>query len=95
MPVLGELSAFSLTSQDGKPVTLEDFRGNVWAAAFIFTRCGGTCPIIMNRLSHVQNKTADDPIFIACFSVDPEFDKPEVLKRYAEAAGAIRSAGSF
>lgn len=88
LPVIGELTAFSLTDQNGKTVTLADYRGNVWAAAFIFTRCGGSCPIIMNRLSHVQEETRGEPIFITCFTVDPEFDTVDVLKRYAQNAEA-------
>lgn len=88
MPVLGTLTEFSLTSQDGKPVTLDDYRGNIWAAAFIFTRCSGSCPVIMNRLSHVQQQTKDEPFFLTCFTVDPDYDTPEVLKRYAQAADA-------
>jgi protein SCO1/2 len=88
LPVIGELTAFSLTDQNGKTVTLNDYRGNVWAAAFIFTRCGGSCPIIMNRLSHVQQQTAGEPVFITCFTVDPDYDTVDVLKRYARNAEA-------
>jgi cytochrome oxidase Cu insertion factor (SCO1/SenC/PrrC family) len=36
LPEIGPASSFSLTSQDGKPVSLADLRGRVVAVTFFF-----------------------------------------------------------
>ena len=41
LPVLGQISDFTLTNQLGQAVTLADLRGHVWVADIIFTRCAG------------------------------------------------------
>src|SRR5215475_9533102 len=40
---------FSLTDQTDKTVTLHELKGKVWVADFIFTNCGGTCPVMTER----------------------------------------------
>jgi len=39
----------------------------------------------------VESLDKDSPVRVASFSVDPEYDTPEVLKRYAEAHDAGES----
>src|SRR4051812_9947126 len=41
---IAQLPDFSLTNQDGHPISLGDLRGNVWVADIIFTQCAGPCP---------------------------------------------------
>ncbi len=84
------LGSFQLVNQDGKPVTQDTFKGSVWVAAFIFTRCPSVCPRIMKRLGQLQKTAKDKQIDVdfVCFSVDPEFDKPPVLKAFGERYGA-------
>src|SRR5262249_9494553 len=64
-----------------------DLHGSVWVADFIFTRCAGTCPMITQRMAELQAACASDPalkdIRFVSISVDPEFDRPEVLRDYA------------
>src|SRR5512141_2341530 len=78
LPRLGAVATFALTDQEGRPVRLEDFRGQVFAASFIFTRCETICPVIVGKLARIQGATRDlGPAFgIASFSVDPEHDTP-------------------
>lgn len=79
--------AFSLLDQNGKPFSLDDLKGHVWVADFIFTRCSGPCPIMTSRMARMQQALGDSPVRLVSFSVDPEHDTPEVLKAYGERFG--------
>ncbi len=84
---------FTLTDQNGKAVEKKDMLGSVWVADFIFTRCSGICPTMTSKMYRLQTEHAAAK-FVS-FSVDPEFDTPEVLKGYAEIAGAEAGRWSF
>ena len=80
-PVLGAVPAFSLTERSGRTVTREDLAGRTWVAAFVFTRCGGICPLMTSRMKQVR--AARPGLTLVSFSVDPAHDTPEVLRQYA------------
>ena len=83
------LPAFALTNQDREPVTLDDLKGKVWLADFVYTTCPGPCPIISAHMALLQKKLPADPnARIVTFSTDPENDTPDVLKAYATRFGA-------
>jgi protein SCO1 len=85
LPVLGEVAGFEFTERNGEKKTLADLRGKVWIADFIFTRCAGICPLMSGKMAKIQKELKASPgIRFVSFSVDPEYDTPEVLKRYAE-----------
>ena len=46
LPKIAPAPGFTLTSQDGTPVSLVDFRGKVVAVTFIYTLCTDTCPVL-------------------------------------------------
>jgi protein SCO1 len=81
-PVLGQVPPFSLVRQDGSPVTLDDLRGHPWIADFIFTRCGGSCPVMTGRLASLRTQLPQ-AVRLVSFTVDPVNDTPEALTRYA------------
>jgi len=72
-------------------------RGKVWVAGFIFTSCPSVCPKISRAMLELQQRYArnGDEIELVSFSVDPENDTPEVLRRYAENLGADLSRWHF
>jgi len=79
------LPDFALTERSGKPLRLGDLAGKVWVADFIYTTCPGPCPMLTNRMAHVQKELDGTPDFgIVSISVDPVTDTPDVLKAYAE-----------
>ena len=88
----GSLPAFSLTERSGRRVGLDDLAGRYWIADFIFTRCTGVCPILTARMSSLAPALAGipggDQVRLVSFSVDPSWDTPEVLSRYAAASAA-------
>jgi cytochrome oxidase Cu insertion factor (SCO1/SenC/PrrC family) len=86
LPVLFQLSDFSLKDHTGRAVSLADFRGKVWIANFIFTRCSGVC-LVTNESMTVLDKELKDrqEIQLVSFTMDPEYDNPEVLAEFAKA----------
>jgi protein SCO1 len=89
---------FTLIDQNGYARTLAELRGSAVLLDFIFTRCGGPCPILTSRQVRVQ-KTLDAELatctrFLS-ISLDPEYDRPRVLKQYAEERGAKLDTWTF
>ena len=87
--VYGTVPDFALTNQFGRVVSLADLRDHVWVADIIFTRCPGPCPKMTRQMSELQAAlSANEPVQLISLTADPEFDTPEILKRYGEAHGA-------
>ncbi len=98
LPKIAPAPEFALTSQDGAPITLADFRGRVVAVTFIFTMCTATCPVLTPMMSFVQDQLGANfgaKIAFVSITVDPERDTPDVLKEYAQAFGANFAGWSF
>jgi protein SCO1/2 len=82
---------FTLTNQDGRPVTERDFAGKYRIMYFGFTHCPDVCPtdlaVIGQALRRFEKSDPERaarvaPVFV---SVDPERDTPAVLKEYVAA----------
>jgi protein SCO1 len=74
----------ALPDQDGKPRTLDDFKGKVTVVFFGYTQCPDVCPTTMVELAQVKKALGKDGervqgVFV---TVDPERDTPETLKAY-------------
>jgi protein SCO1 len=85
LPVLGQIADFTLTNQDGKITTLAGLSNHVWVADIIFTRCAGPCPRMTRQMESLQNalpKTSAAKL--VTLTTDPDYDAPEILKRYGE-----------
>jgi protein SCO1 len=81
------IADFKLTNQIGKTISRQNLQGKVYVADFFFTRCGNPtfCPRMSSELSRVQAKFANKPqVQLVSFTVDPEHDTPEVLRKYAQ-----------
>jgi cytochrome oxidase Cu insertion factor (SCO1/SenC/PrrC family) len=85
----GPVGDFSLTERDGRTITSADLAGKVWVASFVFTRCTGPCPQVTGTVARLQKQLGDEPdVRLVTFTVDPERDDPDELKRYADKFGA-------
>lgn len=81
---------FKLIDQNNDTITDKSYRGKVFLVEFFFTRCPDICIPMSKNLIEIQNEFADREDFgIASISIDPEYDTPEVLKKYAAAYGAV------
>ena len=83
----GAVPDFSLVDRSGKTVTLHDLAGQVWIADFIFTNCGGACPVMSQSMRKLQDALPRE-IRMVSFTVDPSRDTPQVLAEYAKRYGA-------
>jgi len=88
------LPDFSLTDQTEKTVTLADLKGKVWVADFIFTNCGGTCPMMTDKMRRLQEALPAE-IRMVSITVDPGRDTPKALAAYAAEHGATRERWLF
>lgn len=88
LPELFTVPEFSLVDRDGKPFGRRDLEGAPWIASFIFTRCGGVCPLIVERERRLDPLLATPPgVARVSITVDPEYDTPAILAAYAEEHG--------
>jgi protein SCO1/2 len=97
-PVIAPVPAFALTDQEGRPFASGiALRGRPWVANFIFTRCTTVCPIFTGKMARLDARLKErgDDAWLVSFSVDPEHDTPEVLRRYATERGAPTERWSF
>ena len=68
-------------------VTKADLSGKVWVASFVFIRCTGPCPSVSATMTNLQSELdlANQPeLRLVTFTVDPERDTPNELKKYAD-----------
>ncbi len=82
------LGSFHLTERSGRSITEADLAGDVWVAAFIFTRCPASCPRISSVMKGLQDPLGKAGVRLVSLSVDPGHDTPPVLTAYAKALGA-------
>jgi protein SCO1/2 len=87
---LAPVPQFQLTAQDGTAVSNLDYKGKIWVANFIFTRCAGPCPVMTSRMAELNQSLGGKAkdVELVSITVDPEYDTPQVLKEYGERVGA-------
>jgi protein SCO1/2 len=98
LPILSTVPDFTLTERSGQPFGLNDLRGQVWVADFIFTNCAGTCPIMTTAMTEIQQMAIDekfDDVKLLSITVDPERDTLEALQRFAAGYGAVKDRWYF
>jgi cytochrome oxidase Cu insertion factor (SCO1/SenC/PrrC family) len=89
LPVISALPEFLLTDQSGTVFDSREMKGKVWVADFIFTRCPSTCPEQTGEKAKLQKRFESfDDFRLVTFTVDPEYDTPEVLADYGRKHGA-------
>ncbi len=85
----GTVPDFSLTERSDRAITLQDLRGQIWIANFIFTTCKETCPAQSAAMARLQaDLDLKGKIKLVSITVDPNRDSPEVLSQYANRFGA-------
>ena len=84
LPVIGGIPDFEFIDSEGRDVGLSTLKGKVWVADFIFTTCTMACPIMTGNMNIIHKKyKKNDDLRLVSISVYPEYDTPEVLKKYA------------
>jgi protein SCO1 len=79
---------FTLLDESGKTIRLAEYRGKIVVLDFIYTRCPlpDVCPRLSANFATLQRRVPG--VSLLSVTVDPEFDRPEVLADYARRWGA-------
>lgn len=96
------LPDFSCITEDGQPITAALLKGKVTLLTFIFTRCPvpAYCPAMALRFAQLQKAIGASAQFsghvrLLSITLDPEYDRPEILKKYGQAVGADPAVWQF
>jgi protein SCO1 len=89
-----------LLDQDGERVRFygDVVAGRVVCLSFLFTRCVEACPLIAQKLNRVRLALGDRfgrDVSFASISVDPDFDTPQALRRFADRQRALHPGWRF
>ncbi len=89
---------FDLIDQAGQSVSLDSLGDRVLLVDFIYTTCPGPCPVQTSNQVALQKRLPEairEDVHFVSISLDPAFDRPEILERYALARGADLAHWSF
>jgi protein SCO1 len=92
---------FAFINQDGRRVSIDQFRGKTLLVTFIYTRCPfpDFCPRVTSNFAEIQKQLISDPhladIRLLSLSFDPEHDTPTVLRGYGYTAAHTRDRSLF
>jgi protein SCO1 len=82
------IADFSFTNQNGKIITQKDYENKIYVADFFFTTCQTICPKMTKNMGDVQKAILNNPkVKLLSFSVQPDYDSVEILKKYAQEKG--------
>ena len=91
-----KIKDFSMKNQNGETITQEFYNDKIYVADFFFTTCPTICPIMTENMGYVQEKIKNDSdVLLLSFSVTPEIDSVEKLKKYALEKNVIDSKWNF
>jgi protein SCO1/2 len=89
LPVYMALPDVKLIDQNGRAFDLNQTRGKVVVLSLIYTHCPDICPLTTAKMKQIQEgiQTAglSKQVQLVTFTVDPERDSPDVLRRFAGA----------
>jgi len=97
-----ETPDFTLVNQDGRKISLKQYRGQTLVLTFIYTRCPlpDYCPLMTQNFAAIhrevlKNAALKDKTHLLAISVDPDFDKPKVLREYGARYIGSNNADAF
>ncbi len=73
--------SFTLTDQDGRSISLKQFRGRVTVLTFLYSRCGAACVLIAQQIRGALDELRD-PAPVLIVSADPRADTPADVSRF-------------
>jgi protein SCO1 len=83
---------FTLTNQDGRRITLQQYRGRALLITFIYTRCPlpDFCTRMSTNFAALDRALQSDPdlarsTHLLSITLDPAYDTPKVLRSYGAA----------
>ena len=78
------IGPFSFQNQDAKFISTADMKGKIAVVEYFFTTCKSICPIMNRQMQRVDAAFKNDlDIQLFSFTVDPETDDVQQMKKYA------------
>ncbi|WP_026694913.1 SCO family protein [Peribacillus kribbensis] len=93
-----QVKEFKAVNQENEPFTNKNLKGKVWVADFIFTNCTTVCPPMTANMAKLQKELKKEglkDVELVSFSIDPEIDKPSIMKEYGSKFEADYSSWHF
>lgn len=91
-----QIGDFTFLNQNGRKIHSKDLANKVFVAEYFFTTCKTICPVMTMQMKRVHDAYInEDDVIILSFTVDPETDTVEQLKRYANKQGALSGKWHF
>lgn len=79
---------FKLLNQDSVMISNQNFAGKIYVADFFFTSCSTICPVMHRNMKNIFELYKDNPdLMFLSHTIDFKYDKPSVLKKYAQKLG--------
>jgi protein SCO1 len=93
---------FKLINQNGKPISLHQYRGQTLLLTLIYTRCPfpDFCPRVSHEFAAIDRQLRADPsrygkTHLLSISFDPAHDTPKVLRAYGFSCAASKDPAIF
>lgn len=94
--VYPKIPDFQFLNQDSILISNKHFNNKIYVANFFFTHCPSICPTMQrNLLTAYEKYKGDDRIAFLSHSIDFKYDKPSVLKSYANKLGVDNNQWQF
>lgn len=85
------LEHYTFLDQNGRRVSLDDFKGNPLLISLVYTSCYHTCSVITRALASVVKKARDafgnERFTVVTIGFDPPFDTPKAMSYFARQQG--------
>lgn len=79
---------FSFYNQDSVLVNQDTFKDKVYIADFFFTSCSTICPVMHRNMKMIFDDYQNNKeVMFLSHTIDFKYDKPSVLKKYAQKLG--------
>lgn len=72
---------FTLRDQDGRRVTMREYRGRILAVTFLYSHCKDTCPVQAQQLKGALDDLGHD-VPVLAISTDPPGDTPASIRHF-------------
>ena len=90
LPTLAKITeepipSFQFVNQDYDTITNESYTDKIYIVNFIFTTCPTICPKMTFHMRHlVEELEKYDNVAFLSHTINPEYDTPDTLKKYAQ-----------
>lgn len=91
------IPTFSYRNEDSVLVSNKNFKDKIWIVEFFFATCPTICPIMNSQLKKLNKETdaLNKYIQFISFTINPNNDRPSVLKSYKNKYGIAAKNWSF